>query len=659
MIQKSILKKTLWCCNLIFFYFIFSLMHYKKFGIFIPTDNYFYLYAIFLFFWIIFAIYYKKIDICIEKPIQLSVRIIFWSLLLNLLFVVIILSISDLWSVSRLFVISFVFILVSFEICLTFILKLYTSSKLIINDTPPLLDNDKKSNKFYIKWLLPGIFFLILTYIILSYNNTGSFQYSILHEKNFLILISSWGLGTLLTNRYKEPVTINHYYEIAPYIKAAILTSLFLTFFYFLLRISPTSMRIIYKANFIHSSIEIIAFFLFFFGKSKRSNGYKEHSKNQSNMANSQQALDDSNSSSVKPYYSFEKKELSKSIAIFGFDYSNKLTDFIWENIKKENYSHENITILNTSSTINVELLNNLSKDLLINTHPLNDFRRINEYLLSSYSKLKTGRFLIGSFIPLENMKKNLRSKMPHFLYFIILPFYFIFNRVFPKLAITKQIYFILTNGKNRVISKAEVLGRLSFCGYELIDDTNYEDRIYFICKKKKTISNEKFPSYGPIVKLNRVGYLGELIYIYKLRTMYPYSEFIQGDIYEKNRLDVSGKMKNDYRITSWGKIFRRYFIDEIPQIFNWIRGDLNLVGVRALSEHYFSLYPKSLQLKRVKFKPGLIPPYYADLPKTFDEIIESEIQYLKKKEEKPFTTDLTYCLRSVFNIFFIGARSK
>ena len=659
MIQKSVLKKALWCCNLVFFYFIFSLMHYKKFGIFIPKDNYFYLYIIFLFFWIVFAIYYKKIDNCIEKPIHLSVRIIFWSLLLNLLFVVIILSISDLWSVSRLFVLSFVFILVFFEICLTFFLKQYTSSKLIINDTSSSLENYKKSNKFYIKWLLPGIFFLILTYVILSYYDTGSFQYNILHEKNFLILISSWGLGTLLTNRYKEPITINHYYEIAPYIKAAIFTFLFLIFFIFILRINPASMKIIYKATFIHSLIEIIAFFLFFFGKSKGLNGPMEYSKYQYTEDNGQKALDDTNISSVKPSNCYEKKELSKSIAIFGFDYSKKLTDFIWENIKEENYNYENITILNTSSTINVELLNDLSKDLLINTHPLNDFRRINEYLLSSYSKLKTGRFLIGSFTPLENMKKNLRSKMPHFLYFIILPFYFMFHRVFPKLAITKQIYFILTNGKNRVVSKAEILGRLSFCGYELIDDTNYEDRIYFICKKKKTISNEKFPSYGPIVKLKRVGYLGELVYIYKLRTMYPYSEFIQGDIYEKNRLDASGKMKDDYRITSWGKILRKYFIDEFPQIFNWIRGDINLIGIRALSEHYFSLYPKSLQSKRVKFKPGLIPPYYADLPRTFDEIIKSEIKYLNKKEEKPFTTDLKYFLKSIFNIFFIGARSK
>ena len=107
--------------------------------------------------------------------------------------------------------------------------------------------------------------YFVLT-IILDHFNIIS-----LHEKNFLILISSWGLGTLLTNRYKEPITINHYYEIAPYIKAAILTFLFLIFFIFLLRINPASMKIIYKASLIHSLIEIIAFFLFFFGKSKSS----------------------------------------------------------------------------------------------------------------------------------------------------------------------------------------------------------------------------------------------------------------------------------------------------------------------------------------------------------------------------------------------------
>jgi lipopolysaccharide/colanic/teichoic acid biosynthesis glycosyltransferase len=139
---------------------------------------------------------------------------------------------------------------------------------------------------------------------------------------------------------------------------------------------------------------------------------------------------------------------------------------------------------------------------------------------------------------------------------------------------------------------------------------------------------------------------------------MYPYSEFIQGDIYEKYHLDKSGKMKGDYRITSWGKIFRKYFIDEIPQLYNWLKGDINLVGVRALSEHYFGLYPTDLQRKRVTFKPGLVPPYYADLPKSFDEIIESERRYLIQKEKSPINTDLKYFSKAIRNILF-GARSK
>jgi len=84
----------------------------------------------------------------------------------------------------------------------------------------------------------------------------------------------------------------------------------------------------------------------------------------------------------------------------------------------------------------------------------------------------------------------------------------------------------------------------------------------------------------------------------------------------------------------------------------------LNLVGVRALSEHYFSLYPQDLQVKRINFKPGLIPPYYADLPESFDEIVNSEREYLTQKEIAPILTDLNYFIKAISNIL-LGARSK
>ena len=87
--------------------------------------------------------------------------------------------------------------------------------------------------------------------------------------------------------------------------------------------------------------------------------------------------------------------------------------------------------------------------------------------------------------------------------------------------------------------------------------------------------------------------------------------------------------------------------------------GDMKIVGVRPLSEHFFSLYDKDLQKERIKNKPGLIPPYYVDLPKTMDEIMESELKYLNLCNESLIKTDFKYFFLALKNIFFKGARSK
>jgi lipopolysaccharide/colanic/teichoic acid biosynthesis glycosyltransferase len=210
----------------------------------------------------------------------------------------------------------------------------------------------------------------------------------------------------------------------------------------------------------------------------------------------------------------------------------------------------------------------------------------------------------------------------------------------------------------NRVISKAEVFGRLNFCGYKVVAEKMINNTLYFVAKKLNTVSTEETPSYSPIVKLKRVGLDSKIINIYKFRTMHPYSEFIQKDLFENHSLNTFGKINNDFRITSWGKLLRKLWIDELPQLFNWIRGDITLVGVRALSEHYLSLYPKDLQELRTKSKPGLIPPYYADMPKSFDEIIASERKYLEQRKAKPLLTDFICFSEAFVNIIFRSARS-
>jgi len=212
----------------------------------------------------------------------------------------------------------------------------------------------------------------------------------------------------------------------------------------------------------------------------------------------------------------------------------------------------------------------------------------------------------------------------------------------------------MITKGKKRAISRAETLGRLCFCGFKIVAEREIGDDLYFIAQKVKASSIDENPSYGPLVKFSRVGVNGGRIEVYKFRTMHPYSEYLQEYIYEMNKLQQGGKIKDDFRVTTLGRFMRKTWLDELPMLYNWIRGELNLVGVRPLSYHYFSMYPKDLQKLRKRVVPGLIPPFYADLPKTFDEICESERRYINSYRAHPVKTQwgvfleggLEYCDR-------------
>jgi lipopolysaccharide/colanic/teichoic acid biosynthesis glycosyltransferase len=161
------------------------------------------------------------------------------------------------------------------------------------------------------------------------------------------------------------------------------------------------------------------------------------------------------------------------------------------------------------------------------------------------------------------------------------------------------------------------------------------------------------------MVRLKRIGKNGKVIKVLKMRTMHPYAEYLQDYMYKMHNLTEGGKFDFDFRVSTQGKIMRKLWIDELPMLFNWIKGDLKLVGVRPISEHYFNLYDKEVREKRIKYKPGLVPPFYADLPKTLKEIQESEMRYLKAYEEKPFRTDWKYFWKAMYNIVIKRARSQ
>ena len=82
------------------------------------------------------------------------------------------------------------------------------------------------------------------------------------------------------------------------------------------------------------------------------------------------------------------------------------------------------------------------------------------------------------------------------------------------------------------------------------------------------------------------------------------------------------------------------------------LKGDLKLVGVRPLSQPMFDSYPKWLQEKRTRCKPGLLPPFYVDHPKTTEQLYANEDAYLTQYLEHPWRTDAKYfflIMRSIF----------
>jgi lipopolysaccharide/colanic/teichoic acid biosynthesis glycosyltransferase len=222
-----------------------------------------------------------------------------------------------------------------------------------------------------------------------------------------------------------------------------------------------------------------------------------------------------------------------------------------------------------------------------------------------------------------------------------------------------KKIYFFVTNGRNRVMSKAEAFGRLASCGFKIVEVKEIGNYTYFVGKKDRQPCYDLNPSYGPLFAMNRIGKDGKIIRVYKFRTMYPYAEYLQEYVYEQNKLAAGGKFADDFRITTWGGFMRRFWLDELPMIINLFKGEMKIVGVRPLSKHYFSLYSKELQEKRIYSKPGLLPPFYVDMPNTLDEIIDSELKYLRAYEKRPLLTDLRYFFSICGNILVKRLRSN
>jgi len=201
--------------------------------------------------------------------------------------------------------------------------------------------------------------------------------------------------------------------------------------------------------------------------------------------------------------------------------------------------------------------------------------------------------------------------------------------------------------------------GYFVYYGFRVINTIELEKKIIIQIAKQKTVNHIKDKKYSLFIKLPRTGQNGKRIFVYKLRTMQPYSEYIQDFVIEQNGLNQNGTIKNDFRITRLGNFLRKYWLDELPMLINFFKGELKLIGIRPLSDSMLKQYPKEFRTTRNQFKPGLIPPYYIDKPKSFENIIKSEEKYMQSYSKKKLHTDVKYFFLFLKAVFIGRVRSS
>ena len=146
-----------------------------------------------------------------------------------------------------------------------------------------------------------------------------------------------------------------------------------------------------------------------------------------------------------------------------------------------------------------------------------------------------------------------------------------------------------------------------------------------------------KLTSPGPVIfKQARVGRNGHKFYIYKFRSMYRDAESRLKDLMDQNEMGSDGKifkMKNDPRITKIGKFIRKTSIDELPQFFNVLIGNMSLVGTRPPTVAEVEEYERHHH-RRISIKPGITGIWQTsgrNEINDFEKIVQMDVEYIEK----------------------------
>lgn len=153
------------------------------------------------------------------------------------------------------------------------------------------------------------------------------------------------------------------------------------------------------------------------------------------------------------------------------------------------------------------------------------------------------------------------------------------------------------------------------------------------------------------IYRQKRIGKNGKSFEMYKFRSMVENADHLFEKIKDKNNVDgAMFKMKNDPRITKTGKFLRKHSLDELPQLFNVLKGDMSLVGPRPPLPSETKQYTK-YDKQRLLVVPGCTGLWQATVRNEvgFNDMVQLDLKYIKKAS---FMFDLSILLKTIKIIF-------
>lgn len=162
-----------------------------------------------------------------------------------------------------------------------------------------------------------------------------------------------------------------------------------------------------------------------------------------------------------------------------------------------------------------------------------------------------------------------------------------------------------------------------------------------------------KLESPGPVFfGQTRVGKNGRKFTFYKFRSMYQDAEERKKELMAKNEVQgLMFKMENDPRITKVGKFIRKTSIDELPQFWNVLKGDMSLVGTRPPTVDEYQQY-SYYQKRRISFRPGITGLWQisgrSDI-KDFDEVVKLDLAYI---DNWSLMLDIKIILKTLLVVF-------